>query len=155
VAAHRRAIEEDPLNLIIRVGHAVSLRAAGRDPEAADEARQILEIDPDYTAAFTLQALDVTTLPPAKALAYAEKAFTIASWTLPNVGLLAGVLSRQGYEDRARELMAGLDQAAHGAPVAFTMFHALRGERDEAALWLDRAIDQRHQFVPMILLTRP
>jgi serine/threonine-protein kinase len=155
VAAHRRAIEEDPLNLIIRVGHAVSLRAAGRDQEAADEVRQILEIDPGYTAAYTLQAADVTAMPPGEAVAYAEKALALAPWTQPIVGLLAGVLSRQGSEDRARELMAGLDHAAHGVPAAFTMFHALRGEPDEAAQWFDRAIDQRHQFVPMILLTRP
>jgi hypothetical protein len=35
------------------------------------------------------------------------------------------------------------------------MFHALRNEPEAAATWFDRAIDQRHQFVQMILLTRP
>ena len=155
VAAHRRAIDEDPLNLIIRVGHAVSLRAAGRDREAADEARRILEINPDYAAAYTLQALDVTAMPPEEALAYAEKAMAIAPWTRPIVGLLAGVLSRQGREARARDLMATLDPAGFGGPAGFTMFHALRNEPEEAAIWFDRSIDQRHQFVPMILLTRP
>lgn len=154
IVAHRRACDEDPLNLIIRVGLAVSLRAAGRAEEAADEARRILDIDPDFTAAYALQALDVTSVPPAEALAYAEKAAAIP-WTQPNVGLLAGVLSRQGQESRARELMAGLEAGAFGVPVAFTIFHALRNEPDEAARWLGRAIDQRHQFVPMILLTPP
>ncbi len=155
VVAHRRAMDEDPLNLIIRVGHAVSLRAAGRDAEAAEEARGILEIDPNFTAAYTLQALDVTAVPPAEALAYAEKGLETAPWTKPNVGLLAGVLSRQGQEQRARDLMSALDPGQFSIPVAFTMFHALRNEPEEAATWFDRAIDQRHQFVQMILLTRP
>jgi hypothetical protein len=35
------------------------------------------------------------------------------------------------------------------------MFHALRNEPEEAAVWFERSIDQRHQFVPMILLTQP
>lgn len=155
VVAHRRAIDEDPLNLIIRVGHAVSLRAAGRDDEAADEARRIMEINPDFTAAYTLQALDVTTVPPAEALAYAEKAVALAPWQRPTIGVLAGVLSRQGQEPRARDLMAALDPGGEGVSAAFTMFHALRDEPEEAALWFERAIDQRLQFVPMILITRP
>jgi serine/threonine-protein kinase len=155
VAAHRRALEEDPLNLIIRVGHAVSLRAAGRDREAADEARRILEINPDYTPAYTLQALDVTALPGDEALAYAEKALAIAPWTRSLVGLLAGVLSRQGQDQRARDVLATLDPEEFGGPAGLTMFHALRNEPEDAALWFERSIDQRHQFVPMILLTRP
>ena len=92
VVAHRRAMDEDPLNLIIRVGHAVSLLAAGRDAEAAEEARRILEMDPNFTAAYSLQALDVTAVPPAEALAYAEKGLEIAPWTKFNVGLLAAAL---------------------------------------------------------------
>jgi serine/threonine-protein kinase len=155
VLAHRRAIDEDPLNLIIRVGHAVSLRAAGRDAESADEARRILEINPEFTAAYTLQALDVTSVPPGEALAYAERGVAQAPWQRPCIGLLAGVLSRQGQELRARDLMAALDPAAEGVSAAFTMFHALRDEPEEAALWFERAIDERLQFVPMILLTRP
>jgi tetratricopeptide (TPR) repeat protein len=150
VLAHRRAIDEDPLNLIIRVGHAVSLRAAGRDAESADEARRILEFNPEFTA-----ALDVTSVPPGEALAYAERGVAQAPWQRPCIGLLAGVLSRQGQELRARDLMAALDPAAEGVSAAFTMFHALRDEPEEAALWFERAIDERLQFVPMILLTRP
>ena len=96
VAEHRRALEEDPLNLIMRVGLAVSLRAAGRDQEAANEARKLLAIDPEFSAAYTLQALDVTKEPLAEALAYAEKAASLFSQNKPSVGLLAGMLVRAG-----------------------------------------------------------
>ena len=43
VDQHRRAVEEDPLNLIVRVGLSASLTAAGKDEEAAAEVRKILE----------------------------------------------------------------------------------------------------------------
>ena len=81
----------------------------------------------------------MTAVPPAEALAYAEKALEAAPWTKLNVGLLAGVLSRQGQEQRARDLMSALDPGQFGIPVAFTIFHALRNEPEEAGAWLDRA----------------
>jgi eukaryotic-like serine/threonine-protein kinase len=155
VTVQRRAIDEDPLNLIIRVGQAVSLRTAGRDEEAANQARQVLDINPQFVAAYTLQALDVTAVPPDEALAYAERGVALAPFSRSNIGLLAGVLWRQGQEARAREVIASLDTAVYDAPVAFTFFHALRNEPEEAAHWFERAIDQRHPFVSMILLSPP
>jgi len=155
VTAHRRAIDEDPLNLIIRVGHAVSLRAAGCDEEALNAARRLLEINPQYVAAYNLQALDVTAVPPDEALAYAERAVALSPRTRSNFGLLAGVLWRQGQEARARDVIASLDSAGDDAPVALTIFHALCNDPEQAASCFDRAIDQRHPFVPMLLLTRP
>jgi tetratricopeptide (TPR) repeat protein len=155
VIAHRRAIDEDPLNLIVRVGQAVSLRAAGRHEDAANEARRLIDINPGFAAAYNLQALDVTAVPPDEALAFAKRGVALSPWARPNVGLLAGVLWRQGQEARARDLMASLDAAAYDTPVAFTIFHALLNESEEAANWFDRAIDQRHPFVTMLLLAPP
>jgi serine/threonine-protein kinase len=155
VIAHRRAIEEDPLNLIIRVGHAVSLRAAGREEEGANEARRVMDINPRFVAAYSLQALDVTAVPPDEALSYAERGVELAPLNRCTVGVLAGVLRRHGQAARARDLIASFDTADFDAPVAFAMFHALCHEPEEAAHWLDRAIDRRHPFVPMILLTPP
>jgi serine/threonine-protein kinase len=155
VIAHRRAIEEDPLNLIVRVGHAVSLRAAGRADEAVNEARRVLELNPRYAAVYNLQALDVTAVPPEEALAHAERGAALGLSTRSNVGVLAGVLWRQGQEARARELIASLDTVAYDTPVALTMFYALCDDPEETARWCERAIDQRHPFVPMVLLTPP
>ena len=81
VDQHRRALEEDPLNLIIRVGLATSLTAAGKDEEALAEARRILELDPSFVPAYTLQALNVAKVPLAEALAFAEKGFRLAPWS--------------------------------------------------------------------------
>lgn len=156
VEEHRRALEADPLNLIIRVGLALSLRDAGRAQQALEEAKRILELDPDFAAAYSLQALDVTTLPPPEALAYAEKGVSVIPWRLPNIGLLAGVLARSGDQARAQEVLRALgDGQAHGAPCGFAMFHFLCSEIEQAAEWTEKAIEQKDQRVPMLLLSPP
>jgi TolB-like protein len=158
-------LAEDVINALARApslkvtartsSQAVSLRAAGRDEEAANEARQVLDINPQFVAAYTLQALDVTAVGPDEALAYAERGMALAPFSRSNVGLLAGVLWRQGQKARAREVIASLDTTVYDAPAALAIFHALRDQPEEAANWFDRAIDRRHPFVSMIFLTPP
>jgi tetratricopeptide (TPR) repeat protein len=107
VAQHRRALEEDPLNLVLRAGLAISLTSAGKDEEALAEARKILELDPNFVSACTLQTLNVTKAPLPEALAFAEKGFSLAPWNPITAGLLAGLLVRIGDRARAAELIGG------------------------------------------------
>ena len=156
VDQHRRALEEDPLNLIMRVGLALSLTAAGKDEEALGEARRILELDPEFVPAYTLQALDVTKAPPSEALAFAEKGFSLAPWNPISAGLLAGLLVRSGDEDRAAKLIGQLgDGRSNAAPVAFAIYYLLCGEPDKAAEWTERALEQKSVMVAMLLWTPP
>jgi serine/threonine-protein kinase len=150
VAQHRRALEEDPLNLIMRVGLAVSLTAAGKDEEALAEARRILELDPNFVAAYTLQALNVTKAPLPEALAFAEEGFTLAPWNPITAGLLAGLLVKSGDRARAAELIGVLgDGRANAAPVAFAIYHLLCGKVEKAAEWTERALEcNGSQFSP-------
>jgi eukaryotic-like serine/threonine-protein kinase len=153
---HRRALEEDPLNLVLRSGLAVSLTAAGKDEEALTEVRKTLELDPNFVAAYTLQTLNVTKVPLPEALAFAEKGHFLAPWNRPSIGLLAGLLVRNGDRARAAELLDGLgDGQANGAPVAFAIYHLLCGEIEKAAEWTKRALEQKHPMVAMLLLTPP
>ena len=156
VDQHRRALQEDPLNLIMRVGLAASLTAAGKDDEAFAEARRILELDPDFVPAYTLLTLNVTKAPAAEALAFAEKGFSLAPWNPISAGLLAGLLVKSGNTKKAAELIAGLgDGRANAAPVAFAIYHLLCGEPDKAAEWTETALKQKSEMVAMLLLTPP
>jgi serine/threonine-protein kinase len=156
VDQHRRALEQDPLNLIMRVGLAVSLTAAGKDEEALVEARRILELDPDFAPAYTLQALNVAKAPLPEALAFAEKGLSLAPWNPITAGLLAGLLVKSGDSERAAELIGGLgDGRGNAAPVAFAIYHLLCGEVDKAAEWTERALEQGNEMVGMLLLTPP
>ena len=156
VDQHRRALEEDPLNLVLRSGLAVSLTAAGKDEEALAEVRRTLELDPNFVAAYTLQTLNVTKVPLPEALAFAEKGHSLAPWHVPSIGLLAGLLMRNGDRARAAELLAKLgDGQANGAPVAFAIYHLLCGEIEKAAEWTKTAVEQKHPMVVMLLINPP
>jgi TolB-like protein len=156
VEQQRRALKEDPLNPIIRVGLAVSLTAAGKDEEALAEAREILELDSNFVPAYTLQALNVTKAPLPEALAFAEKGHFLAPWNPISTGLLAGLLVRSGDRTRAAELVGVLgDGHANAAPVAFSIYHLLSGEVEKAAEWTKRALEQEHAMVAMLLLAPP
>src|ERR1035438_10391484 len=156
VDQHQRALQEDPLNLIMRVGLATSLTAAGSDDEASAEVQRIKELDPNFVPAYTLLALNVTKAPLREALAFAEKGLALAPWNPISAGLLAGLLVRSGDRARAAELVGGLgDGQANGAPVAFVVFHLLCGEVEKAAEWTEKALEQRHNMVAMLLLTPP
>lgn len=156
VEEHRRALEEDPLNLIMRVALATSLREAGRNQEAAAEARKILELDPDFFAAFTLQAFDFTWEPLEGALAFAEKGYALSPWFAPAVGLLAGLLVRAGNQARAREVLKELEDGDRSERCsAFTIYHLLCGEIEQAVDCAERAISRKEQMVTMLLLPTP
>ena len=140
----------------MRVGLATSLREAGRDREAAAEARKILELDPDFFPAFALQAFDFIWEPLEEALAFAEKGYALVPWSAPTAGLLAGLLVRAGDKARAREMLKDLgegDRSEHCS--AFTVYHLLCGESEQAVDWLERAIHRREQMVTMLLLPKP
>ncbi|HZZ17001.1 MAG TPA: hypothetical protein VFE08_13690, partial [Candidatus Sulfotelmatobacter sp.] len=47
------------------------------------------------------------------------------------------------------------DGQNHGAPCALAIFHFLCSENEQAAEWTERALEQRDQLVPMILLSPP
>lgn len=156
VEHQRRALEDDPLNMIIRLGLAVSLTAAGRDEEALAEARKLLDLDPHFVPAYTLQALDVTKAPLQEALAFAEQGRALAPWNPISTALLAGLLVRSGNRQRAEDLMQELsDERANAVPVAFAIFHLLCEEIETAAEWTEKAVKQRHNMVAMLLLTPP
>jgi serine/threonine-protein kinase len=156
VEEHRQALEEDPLNLIMRVALATSLREAGRNQEAAAEARKILELDPDFFAAFTLQAFDFTWEPLEEALAFAEKGYALSLWFAPAVGLLAGLLVRAGNQARAREVLKELEDGDRSERCsAFTIYHLLCGEIEQAVDWTEKAIRRQEQMVTMLLLPKP
>ena len=156
VDQHRRALQEDPFNLITRIGLAVSLTAAGKDEEALAEARGILQIEPNFAFSYSLQALNVTKAPLPEALAFAEKGFSLESRIPLHAGLLAGLLEKNGEQTRAAELIGILgDGRAKAAPLAFALCHLLCGEVDKAAEWTERALEQKYPMVAMLLLTPP
>jgi eukaryotic-like serine/threonine-protein kinase len=137
------ALREDPLNPNLRLIQAHCLTAAGRDEDATEGYREVLELNPAMTPAQVgLASQHVLRGDLDQALAVCEKAYDVAP--LPNViGLLAGLLKRTGDARRAGELLQKLQPAdAFGVPRGLAVYYWALREFDAAADWFEKAIDQ-------------
>jgi serine/threonine protein kinase len=156
VAEHQRAIDQDPLNLIMRVGLAASLTSAGRDEEASKVVDTLMELAPDYPGTYGLLALNVAQAPLDQALAFAERFHALFMWHAASTGLLAGLLRRNGDAARAASMMAEAGPPdEYGNGVGHALYHLAIGETDRAFDFIDLLVDQRHPFVMMILVGGP
>jgi tetratricopeptide (TPR) repeat protein len=148
------ALQEDPLNILLRSNRASCLVAAGRDEEAAKGWREILELNPVVAAAQGgLAAYHASRGELDQALALCEKAHAIAPQPQV-VGLLAGLLKRTGDTRRVEELLGELRPAdAYGVPRGLAIYHWMLREFDAMADWIEKAIDQRDPFGALYLRT--
>lgn len=156
VPEHESAVQSDPLNLTLRSILSLVLMAAGKVADAARECRRILELDQNFHPAhFYLSLTYMQRGDLAQALASAEKAHSLAPWTLAVTGYIAGLLKLTGDSARAGTVLQGLgDGTAYGAPLGFVYYHLVCSEIEQAAAWTEKAIEQRDPVL-LFLLTFP
>ncbi|HEY6346671.1 MAG TPA: protein kinase [Bryobacteraceae bacterium] len=146
------ALQEDPLNLFFRVLRAWSLAAAGRDEDAVEEARKLLDLDPARWPPYEVIALHMLQGEMEKGLPLVEKAYALAPSVPNTIGMLAGVLRRTGDTLRAGEILRELPAAdVFGGPRGRAVFHWVCGDIDATAAWLERAIEQRDPIATIML----
>ncbi len=147
------SVQEDPLHLAPRSVLALCLGAAGRYEEAEELLYQSRDLDPNFLFThFNLAALHAARQKFADALPFAEKAFSLAPWYAPSVGIYAGLLARTGEPDRGREIVRTLGRGeACGASSGLAIFHTLCGDIDAAADWCESAIEERDPGIPHFL----
>jgi TolB-like protein len=145
-----RTVEEDPLNIGMRIALINGLHGAGRDDRAIAEAEKILAIDKNrWNVYLALGRIYAYRGQFAEALAAAEKAYQLASWNSRVTALFAGVLMRSGERGRAEEVVEKLAESgdAYGTPMALAVYHAMCGETEAAADCFQKAIEQRDPSV--------
>jgi hypothetical protein len=87
-----------------------------------------------------------------EALAAAEKAFSVAPWYAPSVGIYAGLLILMGHPERWKEVVGTLGSGeAYGTSKGWGIFHIGCGELDRAADWFEKAIEERDFMVAPFL----
>ena len=148
-------LQDDPLNLLYRHLYARGLRHLGRLEDAEVELRRILDIDPGFPWALeTLGAVCAQQGNAEEALAYTERAHEVTPWSHTVVGQLAALVERAGDRTRAAALVETLGMGeAYGASTGFAIFHAMRGDSEQAAEWAARGIAQR--FLPLVYMVAP
>jgi tetratricopeptide (TPR) repeat protein len=141
----QRAIEEDPLEVWAHMNLHAYLHAAGRDEEALEQLRKVVDLDPNQVVALVSMAMihaDSGDLP--EALKIARRAYAIGPWFPDTIGVLAGLLRRDGAKEESKSFATALGSGeALGDPRAHALFHLLSGEVDEGADWTEKAIEQR------------
>jgi eukaryotic-like serine/threonine-protein kinase len=150
----RRALEEDPLNEIIRQGFASCLIAGGKHEQGIAEVRKVLEADPNFwTAHLQLGFYYLVQGMNAEAMEPVQKAFQLAPWNARAIGIMAGALVRTGNTAQAEGLIRKLRESSEtqGVPMGLVFFHCICGEVEEAAAWYDKAIDERDPSVISLL----
>jgi eukaryotic-like serine/threonine-protein kinase len=152
-----RAIEADPLNIGMRIGLINGLYAAGREDRAIAEARKALQSDPGrWNVHLAMARIYANRGQLREALEAAETAYRQASWNLRVTAVVAALRKLTGDPAGAEPLMAEMRGAvgeSSSAPMALSVFHAMCGEIEPAADWLEKAIEQRDPAVVGYLRT--
>jgi len=136
-----QATEKDPLNANAYLFRAIVYRVMGQFAEALTAARKVVELEPTASRSHTVLAETLLAIgQPDAALAEVEKESDPAyrAYTRARTYILVG---RRADADAA---LAEFEKTfAADWAYAIASLHALRGEPDQAFLWLDRAYEQR------------
>ncbi len=138
-AEAKRALELDPLSLVMITDAGAVYWITGRYQEAVAQFRKALEMDPrNYTAHWQLgQALEcIGDLPGA--IAEYEKSTQLDDDPLP-LGLLAAAKAKAGDRPAALAILNRIQEIAKERYVpdySFALIHLALGQKDEALQWL-------------------
>jgi tetratricopeptide (TPR) repeat protein len=140
-----RAIEEDPLDVWAHMNLHAYLQPAGRDDEALEQLKKVLELDPNQVVALSsMVMIHANKGDFAEALKIARQAYAVGRWFPDTVGLLAALLRRDGKEEESRSIAQEMGNGdASGDARAHALFHLICGEIDQGADWVEKAIEQR------------
>jgi serine/threonine-protein kinase len=147
------AVQADPLQLTYRGILGLCLGADGRYLEAEELLHQTIALDANFfwTHSFLADVYAARQMFE-KALPCAERAYALAPWYAPAVGVYAGSLIRMGQPDQGKEIIQSLGSGeGYGAAKGLALFHVCCGDLDRAADWFEKAIEERDSMVAAFL----
>jgi serine/threonine protein kinase len=146
------ALETDPLSAVIRYGLIAALRFIGSQEKAIDEVCSALEVDQLWLL-WLAGALAYTTAGRTdEAIAAIEKACELAPFSPLVLGTRAGLCRLTGDKGRANTILQDLRTRVHSDLVwiGLVMCHAVCSEFDQVADNLEKAIEVRDPWAPLV-----
>jgi serine/threonine-protein kinase len=150
-AQYRRALETDPLSMMVHFGLAFALYCQGRYDHAIEHAAAAVDLYPDYWLVHFAMGLALfrkgrleQSIASLEAAVRLSPSFTLAA------GFLASVYVRAGSRGRAAELMEGVSErspAHYVSPACFAVYHAALGEADKMFECLQAAFSERDPYL--------
>jgi len=149
VAELKRALQLDPLSVIINTDVGTVLTSARRYDEAIEQLRKTLEMDRSfYYAHYHLgEALEMKGLNE-DAVAEYEKATALNDDPVPQA-LLGHLYAKMGRKDEARRILQRLRDSPkerYVSPYLFAMIHLALGEKDRAIDFLEKTYEDRDGY---------
>jgi len=149
VAELKRALQLDPLSVIINADVGTVLTSARRYDEAIEQLRKTLEMDPSfYYAHYNLgEALEMKGLTE-DAVAEYQKATALNDDPVPQA-LLGHLYAKLGRKDEARRILQRLRDSPkerYVTPYLFAMIHLGLGEKDRAIDFLEKTYEDRDGY---------
>jgi TolB-like protein/Tfp pilus assembly protein PilF len=149
VAVMKRAVELDPLSLIINSNLGWAYIHAGRLDDAVAQLRKTVEMDGSfYYARYALAlALELKGAIP-EAIAQYQKTISITDDSVP-LGMLARLYAAHGRKDEAQKILQQLRQIReqHYIPAySLAVVYVGLGDRNEALKWLEESYRERDGF---------
>ena len=158
VAAIRRSLELDPLNMITRTSELLVLYAAGHGELAADRARALIELFGGswFSWAIAARAFAMSGLHEEADAAF-QRGLQLSPGNVALLGWLAFARGRQGRLADAERIRAELETLAAQRYVQFYLRAAASegcGDIEQSYRLLDQALDERELNAPLWLIAR-
>jgi TolB-like protein/Tfp pilus assembly protein PilF len=150
----RRAREIDPINLLYAAMEGQILSLAGQYDDSMLVLRAATDLDPNFWLAHLFMTRNYIQKGMwTEALASCERARAITSGNAEAIGTLGYILGKSGDPDRARGLIAEMNERSPGRYTsAYSISQAYMGLGDKAATLdlLEKAVDQKDPLVVFI-----
>jgi serine/threonine-protein kinase len=146
-----RAHDLDPLSLIISSVRGWIFFMAREYDQTIEQCREIIELDPGFFAAhfFLARAYGQKGMYEEAIVAF-QKAVSLSGGNISLMGNLGRVYALAGEKDEAtrvlRELM-DLSKQQYVSPFDIAKVHTGLGEWDQAFVWLEKALEERHPWL--------
>ena len=151
LAQVRKAVELDPLSMIILTNAARDLYLAGRYDESIDQYRRSLQVDHDFPIAHKgLAEVYTQKGMHEEALREIERAILLSERSIFILDDLGYVYACAGKLEEARKVLEDLDGLATDQYVSSygrAVIHAALGEKEIAMAWLEKAYEERSFLV--------
>jgi tetratricopeptide (TPR) repeat protein len=148
----RRAQELDPLSLIASNAVSVAQGYAGHWPAVVEQSDRLIDMDPNFAVAHMWKGRALRASGSFdQSIAEFQRAVDLSGGkSAEMMGELASTYAVAGKVDDARkviERLRAMEDTKHSAAYSLAASFASLGNRDEAFVWLDRALDDRSWFL--------
>jgi eukaryotic-like serine/threonine-protein kinase len=150
-AQYRRALETDPLSMMVHYGLAFALYCQGRYDDAIEHAAAAVALYPDYWLVHFAMGLALAqkgclreAIASLEAVVRLSPSFTLAA------GFLAASYIRDGNPDRAEKLMAEViarSSRQYVSAACFAVYRAALGQADRVFEYLEAALAERDPYL--------